>query len=127
MALPGVQVLFAFLLAVPFSAGYSRISAFQKAAFIAVLGATAVSTALLIAPSAYHRLNFRAGDKERILLTSNKFTIAGFVFLALSMIGVIVLVTDVVYGESATVALGLAAAVVFVGLWFVFPLVRRSS
>src|SRR5256885_2582799 len=82
VALPGVQVLFAFLLAVPFSNGYKRITSFQKAVFFGTLIATAISTACFIVPTAYHRLNFRKREKERILLSSNKFAIAGIMFLA---------------------------------------------
>src|SRR6476469_3672426 len=75
VALPGVQVLFAFLLAVPFSNGYSKISQFQKDVFFATLVLTSISTACFIVPTAYHRLNFRKRDKEWILLSSNKFAI----------------------------------------------------
>ncbi len=127
VALPGVQVLFAFLLAVPFSNGYSRITPFQKDVFFATLLATSASTACFICPTAYHRLNFRKREKERILFTANKFAIAGLVFLAVSMIGVIVLVTDVLYSDAAAVVTGALALVLFGGLWFVLPLVRRAE
>jgi hypothetical protein len=127
VALPGVQVLFAFLLAVPFSNGYSHTTDFQRAAFIVVLAATALSAAFFIAPSAYHRLNFRKHEKEQLLVTSNQFTIIGMVFLAISMVGVIVLVVDVVYPGPATVVLGVVSALAFGGLWFVLPVVRRRS
>src|SRR5213595_3284830 len=102
VALPGVQVLFAFLLAVPFSNGYKRITSFEKAVFFMTLIATTISTAFFIAPSAYHRLHFRNREKERLLFTSNKFAIVGIFFLAISMVGVIVLVTAVVYSGLAT-------------------------
>jgi hypothetical protein len=127
VALPGVQVLFAFLLAVPFSNGYSRITAFQKNVFYATLAATAISTACFIVPTAYHRLNFRKREKERILLSSNKFAIAGIMFLALSMIGVVVLITDVIYSGAAAVVAGVLAFVLFFGFWAGLPLVRRSD
>ena len=126
VALPGVQVLFAFLLAVPFSNGYSKVTEFQKDVFFATLMATAVSTACFIVPTAYHRLNFRNREKERILLISNKFAIAGIMMLALSMIGVVVLVTDVIYSDTAAVVAGLLALVLFGGLWAVLPLVLRE-
>jgi Family of unknown function (DUF6328) len=127
VALPGVQVLFAFLLTVPFSNGYNRITGFQKNVYFGILLATAVSTACFIVPTAYHRLNFRKREKERILLSSNKFAIAGIMFLALSMIGVLVLITDVIYSEAAAVVAGALALVLFGGLWAVLPLVRRSN
>ncbi|MFL5893815.1 MAG: DUF6328 family protein [Thermoleophilaceae bacterium] len=125
IALPGVQVLFAFLLAVPFSNGYTRTTDFQRAVFVVTLVATAISTAFFIAPSAYHRLHFRNQEKERLLFTSNRFAIVGIFFLALSMVGVIVMVTSVVYSGAATLVLGVGGALVFGGLWFALPLSRR--
>ena len=127
VALPGVQVLFAFLLAVPFSNGYKRVTGFQKDVFFATLIATAISTACFIVPTAYHRINFRMRDKEHILLTSNKFTLAGIAFLAVSMIGAVVLIADVIYSDVAAVVTGLLALAVFGGLWFVLPLTRRAT
>ncbi|HYZ28309.1 MAG TPA: DUF6328 family protein [Thermoleophilaceae bacterium] len=127
VALPGVQVLFAFLLAVPFANGWTRVTDFQKNIFFATLIATAISTACFILPTAYHRLNFRKREKERILLIANKFTIAGIMFLALSMIGAIVLITDVIYSKSAALATGGLAFLVFGGLWLVLPLIRRRA
>jgi hypothetical protein len=127
VALPGVQVLFAFLLAVPFSNGYTRITRFQKDVFFVTLIATAISTACFIVPTAYHRLNFRKREKERILLRSNKFAIAGIMLLAVSMIGVIVLITDVIYSDTAAVVTGLLGLAVFGGLWLALPLLRCAA
>jgi hypothetical protein len=127
VALPGVQVLFAFLLAVPFSAGWSKVTGFQKDVFFGTLIATSVSTACFIVPTAYHRLNFRQEDKEHILLSSNKFAIAGIVFLAGSMSGVVVLITDVIYSDAMAVVSGVVALGLFGGLWIVLPLVRRAG
>jgi Family of unknown function (DUF6328) len=125
VALPGVQVLFAFLLAVPFSAGWDNVTSFQKDVFFATLVATSVSTACFIVPTAYHRLNFRQQDKEHILLSSNKFAIAGIIFLALSMTGVVVLITDVIYSDAMAAVSGVVALVLFGGLWVALPLLRR--
>jgi hypothetical protein len=125
VALPGVQVLFAFLLAVPFSNGYSRITGFQKQIFFATLVATTISTLCFIVPTAYHRINFREQEKERILITSNKFSVAGLGFLALAMVGVVVLVTDVIYSDTAALVTGVLTLVAFASLWFVLPLLRR--
>jgi cation transport ATPase len=127
VALPGVQVLFAFLLTVPFSNGYNRITGFQKDVYFAILVATAISTACFIVPTAYHRLNFRKREKEQILISSNKFAIAGIMALALSMVGVLVLIADIVYSDAAAVVAGVLALVVFGGLWAVLPLVRRDT
>jgi membrane-bound acyltransferase YfiQ involved in biofilm formation len=126
VALPGVQVLFAFLLTVPFSNGYNRITDFQKNVYFVILVATAISTACFIVPTAYHRLNFRRREKEHILVSSNKFAIAGIMFLAVSMIGVMVLITDVIYSETAAVVVGALTFVVFGGLWALLPLLRRA-
>ena len=127
VALPGVQVLFAFLLAVPFSAGWEKVTGFQKDVFFGTLVATSVSTACFIVPTAYHRLNFRQQDKEHILLSSNKFAIAGIIFLAVSMTGVVVLVTDVIYSDAMAVVSGVVAFLLFGGLWVVLPLLRRAG
>jgi Family of unknown function (DUF6328) len=122
VALPGVQVLFAFLLAVPFAQGFTTTTAFQRALFFAILSFTAISSALLIAPSAWHRLRFRQQDKERILRASNKMSIAGLGFLALAMTGAVMLIADFIYSPTLTILSGIAAAIVYGVLWYVLPL-----
>src|SRR2546423_11848734 len=77
VALPGVQVLFAFLLAVPFQQRFSTVNAFQRDVYYGTLLTSTIAAALLIAPTAYHRLNFRQHDKRRIVLHSNRLSIAG--------------------------------------------------
>jgi hypothetical protein len=123
VALPGVQVLFAFLLAVPFAQGFTRVTDFQRALFFVVMACTAVSAALLIAPSAWHRLRFRQRDKERILRASNKMSIAGLGFLALAMTGAVMLIADFIYSPTLTIISGVAAALVYGVLWYVLPLI----
>jgi hypothetical protein len=125
VALPGVQVLFAFLLTVPFTQRFSALTAAQEKIYYATLLATALATALLIAPSAHHRLSFRQQDKAYVVLLANKLTIAGLGFLALAMCGVVLLITDVLYGATATVTATAAAAFVFAVLWYAIPVVRR--
>lgn len=127
VALPGVQVLFAFLLAVPFQQNFQEITGFEKVVYFATLLCTAVSAALFIAPSAYHRLTFRFQQKEHLVTLANRFTIAGLGFLALAMTGVIMLITDVLYGGAATVITTFSAFVLFVVLWLVLPLRRRLA
>jgi amino acid transporter len=122
VALPGVQVLFAFLLAVPFAQGFEHTTGFQRALFFVVMSLTAVSLAFLIAPSAWHRLRFRQKDKERILLASNKMSIAGLGFLALAMTGAVMLIADFIYSPTLTILSGVAAAIVYGLLWYVLPL-----
>jgi amino acid transporter len=122
VALPGVQVLFAFLLAVPFAQGFTRVTDFQRALYFTVIALTAVSLALLIAPSAWHRLRFRQQDKERILRASNKMSIAGLGFLALAMVGAVMLIADFIYTPTLTIISGIVAAIVYGALWYVLPL-----
>jgi hypothetical protein len=127
VALPGVQVLFAFLLAVPFQQNFTQISPFEKKVYFATLLCTALSAALLIAPSSYHRITFRLQQKRELVFLANRFTIAGLTLLALAMTGAIVLITDVLFGGITTVIVGVAAASTFASLWYVLPLRRRLS
>jgi hypothetical protein len=127
VALPGVQVLFAFLLTVPFSQGFAKTTGFQRDLFFGVLVATAVSAALLIAPSAWHRLRFRKRDKELILSISNRMAIAGLGFLAIAMVGAVMLIADYAFSQTLTVISGVVAVIVFGGLWYALPLARSME
>jgi Family of unknown function (DUF6328) len=127
VALPGVQVLFAFLLAVPFQQGFEKVTQFQKWLFFATLMLTALSAALLISPSAYHRMTFRMQQKDKLVFIANKLTIAGLGCLALAMTGAIMLVTDLLFNTVATVIASAAALAAFALLWYVLPLQRRLS
>ena len=125
VALPGVQVLFAFLLTVPFAQGFTKVTPFQEKVYFAVLLLTAISAALLISPSAYHRMVFRTQQKDHLLFTANRLMIAGLGFLALAMIGAILLITDVLFDSTATVITGVAFFALFGTLWYALPLRRR--
>ena len=125
VALPGVQVLFAFLLAVPFQQGFEKITGFQKGAYFGTLVCTAIAAVMLISPSAYHRLTFRYQQKRRLVFYANRFSIVGLVFLALAMTGAIMLITDVLFGTAATIAMAAATILVFGFFWFALPLQRR--
>jgi hypothetical protein len=126
VALPGVQILFAFLLAVPFAQGFQRVTDFQRDLFFATMLATGLSTVCLIAPTATHRLRFHQSDRAYVIESSHKLTIAGLVFLALAIIGAILLVTDYLY-DGTVVWLGPGVvAVLLLGLWFVRPLFRHA-
>lgn len=127
VALPGVQVLFAFLLAVPFQQNFTKINSFEKDVYFFTLLCTALSAILLIAPSSYHRVTFRLQQKRELIKLANRFTIAGLTFLALAMTGAIVLITDVLFSGVVTVITGVGAATVFAVLWYVLPLRRRLS
>lgn len=128
VALPGVQVLFAFLLAVPFQQNFTTISGFEKGVYFFTLLCTALSAILLIAPSSYHRVTFRLQQKRELIQLANRFTIAGLTFLALAMTGAIVLITDVLFASGVlTVVVGAGAVAAFAILWYVLPLRRRLS
>jgi hypothetical protein len=125
VALPGVQVLFAFLLAVPFQQGFEEVTSFQKDVYFATLILTAISATMLISPSAYHRITFRYQQKRRLVYYSNRFAIIGLVFLALAMTGAILLITDVLFSTAAAVVTAGLALCVFGFFWFAMPLRRR--
>jgi hypothetical protein len=125
VALPGVQVLFAFLLTVPFSERFGDLADWQRAAYIVTFIGTGVATALFMAPTAYHRLRFRQGDKERMLHTANRFTIVGIAFLAGSMAGAVFLAADLVFGLGFALAMAAGMLVLLVWTWFGLPLTRR--
>jgi hypothetical protein len=125
VALPGVQVLFAFLLAVPFSNGWRRVTPLQKDVFFAGFICAAICSALLIAPSAYHRLMWRQGDKEHILETANRLTIAGMLFLAASISLVVFLITDILFRASWAAVVTALVAGTFAWFWYGLPLLRR--
>ena len=118
VALPGVQVLFAFLLAVPFANGWTRVNSFQRDVFFVAFIATAISSALFIAPSAFHRLRWRVEDKGRIVAMSNVLAIGGLFFLAVSIIAVVLLVTDFIFSRTTAIATTIAIALVFFVLWY---------
>jgi hypothetical protein len=126
VALPGVQVLFAFLLAVPFQQRFDEITTFQRDVYFGTLLCTAISAAFLIAPSAYHRILFRLQQKKELIRRANWFAIIGLAFLALAMTGAILLVTDFLFGTVATVVTAATSLSFFVVLWYLMPLRRRA-
>jgi hypothetical protein len=125
VALPGVQVLFAFLLTIPFAQRFTTISGAQKTAYFIAFLSTAVATVLLIAPTAFHRIEWRQRDKERILRTSTGLALLGLAFLTAAMTATIFVVTDVLYDTSWAVVTAVIAGVVFALFWFVWPTTRR--
>jgi predicted membrane channel-forming protein YqfA (hemolysin III family) len=126
VALPGVQVLFAFLLIVPFSQGFGRVTSAQQRVYFVAFLATAVATVLLIAPSSYHRLRWREQDKEHILATSNSLFIAGLVFLALAVTATVFFISDVLYSRTTAYVTTAVVAVLFATFWYAIPLQRAA-
>ncbi|MDQ2700468.1 MAG: DUF6328 family protein [Actinomycetota bacterium] len=128
IALPGVQVLFAFLLAVPFQRRFPETTDFQRSLFFVTLLFTAISTVLLMSPTAFHRITFRMQQKPRLIAVANRLTLAGLAFLAFAMIGAITLITDFLYSTTMTVIAAVLSLALFVVLWAVIPLhVRRLA
>jgi hypothetical protein len=125
VALPGVQVLFAFLLAVPFSQRFTELEAYQVKIYFGTLICSAAATAFLIAPSAHHRVEFRMKDKAHIVFLANRLALIGLAFLALAMTGTVLLITDFLYSATATVIVTSVTALVFGLLWYGWPLRRR--
>jgi hypothetical protein len=125
VALPGVQVLFAFLLAVPFQQGFEDITNFQRDVYFGTLICTAIAAVMLISPTAYHRVTFRYQQKRKLIFYANQFSVVGLVFLALAMIGAITLITDVLFSSTATIVVSGLAALAFGFFWFLLPLQRR--
>ena len=126
IVIPGVQVLFAFLLTVPFSQGFPKLDALQREVFFAALLCTAVATALLIAPSAQHRLLFREGVREQRLELGNMLAILGLIFLVPAMVGAVFVVTDLIFGMAPALAVTVLIAIFFCVLWFAVPLRYRA-
>jgi Family of unknown function (DUF6328) len=126
VALPGVQVLFGFLLTVPFAQGWQRVTDTERLVFFLTFLSTAIATALLIAPSAQHRILWRAHDKDALLRRANALAIAGTAFLALSVTGAVWVVTDVIYAQGPTALVTAGVAGLFAWVWFAAPLIRRA-
>ncbi|MBO9533737.1 MAG: hypothetical protein J7513_12265 [Solirubrobacteraceae bacterium] len=127
IAMPGVQLLFAFLLAVPFQARFGEVSDFARDVYLATLLCATLSSALLIAPAAYHRLLFQRGDKRRIIRFAERAAISGLFFLAVAMTGSVLLVTDFLFGTPTTVVVGVATVAIFAWFWFGVAGVRRRA
>ncbi len=127
VALTGVQVLFAFLLTVPFTQRFAKVTEFQRHLFYATLIASAVSVLLLIAPTTRHRILFRQHDKEALLLASNRLSIAGLAALATAMVGAVMLITDLLFKETMVTVVTAALGALFASLWFLLPFVRRVA
>ena len=127
VALPGVQVLFAFLLGVPFTQRFADVTELQKDAFFVTFLATAAATALLIAPSAYHRITWRQRDKEHLLVVANALTLTGMALLAVAISGAVFVVTDLLFNNTAAALVGGATAAFYAVFWYVVPILRRMS
>ena len=125
VAMPGVQLLFAFLLTVPFNQRFSEVNTFQTNLYLATLVCSALASAFFIAPTAYHRIMFEQRDKPNLIRTASRLAIAGLVALALAMTGAVLLVTDFLFRPPTPVIVTASVAAVFAWLWFGLATTRR--
>ena len=123
----GIQVLLAFLLIVPFNTGYKHTDGFEHVVYFVALLSIATAAVLLIAPSVHHRVLFRHGERPFIVAIANSLAIAGMALLAIGLVAILVLLSDVVIGPLAAGVVGVAAAITVPGLWFAIPIARRTD
>ncbi len=121
----GVQVLFGFLLSLPFTNRFTRLSPGQHDLYLACLVLAAVATALLLGPGAYHRLVFRRGLKESLVRAASVMAIAGLATVGLAVSAAVLLVTGYVASGLTAAVISVLVLLVFGLLWFAFPLTRR--
>jgi hypothetical protein len=127
IAATGIQVLFAFLLIVPFNTGFKGLTSFDRHLYFATLICVATAAALLIAPTIHHRLLFRRGQRAYVLRVGTQFTIAAMAFLGVGLTGILILISHVMFGDAAAIVTGATAAAGLAILWFVLPLRRRRQ
>jgi Family of unknown function (DUF6328) len=127
VALPGVQILFAFLLAVPFQQGFQKVTETQKDLYFGTLMATCAATVCLIAPSAMHRLRFHRRDRAFLIESANKYLIAGLGFLGVAIVLAVILISDYLYDGVIVWLAPLAVALAIAVAWFARPLARGGK
>jgi hypothetical protein len=127
VTLPGVQVLFAFLLILPFQPGFADLTGIERTVYFIAFLATTAATILLITPASFHRLRFRAGDKLRMLMISNRLVIAGLACLAVAITSAAYLIAEVLVGDLGAVAVAAAAAMGLIFFWYVVPLAGKRE
>ena len=121
----GVQVLFGFLLSLPFTSQFKQLDGSDRDLYLACLILAAVSTALLLGPVAYHRLVFRQGEKERLVRAANVMAILGLITVGLSISASVLLVISFVAGYGTGSVIAGLTLLMFALLWFALPLSRR--
>jgi hypothetical protein len=125
VAQTGVQVLFGFLLTLPFTVRFDAITETERAVYFVTLMLAGLAAMLLIAPTSHHRLLFRCGDKERLVMVANRYAIAGLMAVAATMVGAVLLVSLLVIGSLGAALASAAAAVGCAWCWYLEPLRRR--
>jgi hypothetical protein len=127
VVITGVQVLFAFLLVVPFNTGFAHVGDYERTVYFITLLLAAMAAVCMIAPSAQHRFLFRHDDKRHVVFLSNRIVIVGLAFLALAMCGCLLLVATYLFGVLAGLLTVILGALPFAILWFAMPLLRRRE
>jgi len=127
VTLPGVQVLFAFLLTVPFYSRFPSLTAVQRAVFFGAFIATGIAAVMLMAPSTYHRIMWRQEDPERLIRTANRLVIAASGLLAVAIVAVVFLTADQLFGTIPAIAFALMVAAILTWTWFVLPVWRLNG
>jgi Family of unknown function (DUF6328) len=125
VALPGVQVLFAFLLVAPFNQRFASVTKFERGLYFGTLLCTLLASILLIAPTLVHRLQFQRGQKEFVVRTANRLTIAGLSVFAVAMTGAVLLITHYLFAVSTAIVTTACVVVAFGLVWFALPLRQR--
>lgn len=125
--LPGVAVLFAFLLTIPFSNRFGDIADLDRSVYFLAFVASALALVCLVGETAYHRLGGKPYNKRQLIRTSSHEAVAGLVFLAVALVAVVFLVTDVIFPGPLTGGVTGAVLTLAVFLWFVLPLARRRK
>jgi hypothetical protein len=126
VAQTGVQILFAFLLTLPFTPRFSVLHTGQRTVYLATMACAAVSMACLIAPVSQHRIVFAHGLKARLVQSANRLAHAGLAFLLLAVIGALFLIVEVVAGATVASVLSAVVTLWFVLIWYVQPLRDRA-
>jgi hypothetical protein len=127
VALPGVQVLFAFLLTVPFTQRFKELSDFEEKLYFGVLICVALATVLLVAPTAGHRILFRYQQKEYLVTVANNLSLVGLLLLALAMSGAIALISSFLFGSTTAIISSAVMTIAFAGFWYAGPIMRRAK
>jgi hypothetical protein len=127
VAQTGIQVLFAFLLTLPFTNRFEMASGLDRFTYVVTMVAAAAATALLIAPVSYHRLVFRQGRKPQLVTVASRLAVLGLVCLLVAMMGAVFLVVDVVLGSPAAAGLTAGLTVLYLFLWYVLPFLGRGN
>ncbi len=126
VAQTGVQILFAFLLTLPFSAQFPNTTAFQRDVYVVALLGAAFATAMIISPVAFHRALFRQGRKPELVRFAHRMATGGLAFMLVAMVSAVLLITDFLFSLTASLIFTMLTAAVFVTFWAVLPFVRRN-